>query len=310
MYLRLSVTDACDFRCWYCQPQVQVPEPACGPRLPAEDLLALVRHIHEAEPLRKVRITGGEPLLRSDLPALVRGLHAALPDTELTLTTNGSHLETRAAELRQAGLERLNLSLDSVDPARFEAITGRDALEPVQRGLAAARAAGFERIKLNAVLLRSGAGAELERLVAFAARKDAELRFIELMPLGPGAARHDQEFLPADEALAQLQANGGYRDLLPATGTAERHRFERDGQSVVVGFIPSVTRPFCARCDRLRLDSRGRLRACLRGEQFTDLAGLLPEGGEAVVAAVRQVVAAKQHPQGQWPDLSMNRIGG
>jgi cyclic pyranopterin phosphate synthase len=154
------------------------------------------------------------------------------------------------------------------------------------------------------------AGAQLEELVRFAAHQGSELRFIELMPLGPGAARHDEEFLSAAEALDLLGRGGAPERALPSSSTAERHLFRRDGLPVVVGFIPSVTRPFCGACDRLRLDSRGRLRACLRGERQLDLVGLQAEGAAALEAAVRELAARKRSPQDVWPDLSMTRIGG
>jgi len=365
LYLRLSVTDACDFRCWYCQPEARVPAPASEPRLAPGRILELVDALHRAVHLRKVRITGGEPLLRADLPEIIAGIRERLPEAELALTTNGHRLSALAPALRRAGLGRINVSLDSVDPETFQRITGVDALARVRAGLQAAREAGFDGLKLNSVLLRSSAravqgsrrtenaingdkapfpaaarsamiggeprktalfrgeggwdippershsaGARLEELVRFAAHQGLELRFIELMPLGPGAARHDEEFLSAAEALALLERGGAPEHALPSSSTAERHLFWRDGLPVVVGFIPSVTRPFCGTCDRLRLDSRGRLRACLRGERQLDLVSLQAESPAALEAAVRELAARKRSPRDAWPDLSMTRIGG
>lgn len=315
MYLRLSVTDACDFRCWYCRPEGGGPLPAAGPPLGREALLALIHGLHRVAPLTKIRLTGGEPLLRPDLEAIIAALRALLPEAELTLTTNGHRLAERVAGLRSAGLDRINVSLDSVAPARFAEITGRDALSDVMRGVAAVQQAGFAPPKLNAVLLRHGAGSELEALLAFAASQGTELRFIELMPFGPAKARFESEFLPMAEALAQLQAAGGYEGPLPASATAQRHLFQRAEGQVVVGFIPSVTEPFCRRCDRLRLDARGRLYPCLRRERGLDLAPLLPSvrgplGEDAFAQAVRGLLAAKGLPDHHWPARSLAGIGG
>ncbi|MDY0002638.1 MAG: radical SAM protein [Polyangia bacterium] len=315
MYLRLSVTDACDFRCWYCRPVGSGPVPAAGPPLGREAILALISALHRAAPLSKIRLTGGEPLLRPDLEEIVEALRALVPEAELTLTTNGSGLELRATGLRAAGLDRINVSLDSVDPARFAEITGRDALEKVKRGVLAARAAGFAPPKLNAVLLRHGAGAEMGALLDFAASQGSELRFIELMPFGPAKARFQTEFLPMAEALDRLRKAGGYLGPLPSSATAQRHLFQRHSGEVVVGFIPSVTEPFCARCDRLRLDARGRLFPCLRRERGLDLTPLLPAAGQpldeaAFAEAVHGMLAAKGLPDHHWPARSLAGIGG
>lgn len=311
MYLRLSITDACDFRCWYCRPERCSGEASRRDALlPLEELSQLVQAVNRAAPLSKVRITGGEPLMRKKLPSLVEGLRAALPTTELAMTTNGARLREQARTLREAGLDRINISLDSIDGASFARVTGTNELDAVLDGIAAARRAGFSPIKLNAVLLRSGAAQELESLVRFAAKAGAELRFIELMAIGPAAARHEHEYVGAEEALELLRAAGGDLGRLPNTGTAERHLFEREGREVVVGFINSVSHPFCSRCDRLRLDARGGLRSCLRRDDVVDLAGLLPSGAARVADAVRAVIETKREPGPHWPDLPMADIGG
>ena len=311
VYLRLSVTDACDFRCWYCRPEGErASASAAGGPLGAEDVLALVEAINTAAPLSKIRITGGEPLLRRDLSTIVRGLRELLPEITLAITTNGHHLAERAPALREAGLDRVNISLDSIDPVVFRHITGVDGLERVRRGVRAAHEAGFDGIKLNAVLLRSGSGVELEKMTAFAARESVEIRFIELMPNGLVKSRFHEEYLPSSEALATLREGGGYRSLEPPSGTAERHLFERHGREVVVGFIPTVSSPFCESCDRLRLDGRGRLRGCLRREESTDLGVLLARGREVVLSAVRSVIDTKRGPEDGWNTTPMIQIGG
>jgi len=275
-----------------------------------DDLLTLVGAIDEAAPLTKVRITGGEPLLERGLSTIIRGLRKLLPDVELAITTNGHHLAERAVSLAKAGLDRVNISLDSLDPKVFRHITGVDGLNRVRRGVRAAQEAGFKRLKLNAVLLRSGSGAELEKLVGFAAREGLEIRFIELMPSGLPASLFREQYLSSADALEKLRAGGGDRGSLPPSGTAVRHLFEREGHEVPVGFIPTVSDPFCDSCDRLRLDAGGRLRGCLRREEATDLRALLPRGRAALVAAVRSTLDSKRSPDGGWHTTPMVQIGG
>jgi len=311
VYLRLSVIDACDFRCWYCRPQGGGGSASpTGGRLEADDLLTLVDAINVAAPVTKLRITGGEPLLRQDLTTIVAGIRDLLPNVELAITTNGHHLAEHAIALAEAGLNRVNISLDSLDPAVFRHITGVDGLDRVRRGVRAAREAGFERLKLNAVLLRSGSGAELEKLIGFAAREGLEIRFIELMPSGVANALYREEYISSADALEKLRGGGGDRGSLPPSGTAVRHLFEREGHEVAVGFIRTVSDPFCDSCDRLRLDARGRLRGCLRREEVTDLGELLLRGHGALVAAIRSVIADKRGPDGGWHTTPMVQIGG
>lgn len=323
VYLRLSVTDACDFRCWYCRPEGTGPLPAAGPPLERRALGDLIRCLHAVTPLTKIRFTGGEPLFRSDLEAIVADLRAALPEAELALTTNGQRLAKRAVALRAAGLDRINVSLDSVHRRQFHAITSRDVLGEVLDGIRACQEAGFAPPKLNAVLLRSGAGTEIADLASFAASQGSELRFIELMPFGPAAGRFDSEFMPMAEALERLCAEGGYLGPLAPSGTSQRHLFLRPEGQVVVGFIPSVSEPFCHACDRLRLDARGRLYACLRQEEGLDLSSLTPgslgsawgadEGesrGTGFAQAVHDLLSRKGHPDHHWPARSLAGIGG
>lgn len=311
LYLRLSVTDHCNFRCAYCRPATRPLRAGGGDALSLPDLRALVREIAAVVPIRKLRITGGEPLVRAGVPDLVGSLRALLPAAELCLTTNGSRLADQAAALRAAGLDRVNISIDSLDPERFAALTGRAALEPVLAGIAAARAADFARIRLNTVLLRSINGDGLADLVRMAAAADCELRFIELMPFGAGQRLPADEFLSADEALATLRGTFPYVGPAPGSDTAQRHVLRVGGRDTTVGFIAPVSHPFCGGCDRLRLDARGRLFACLRRSVGLDLGTPYGAGQfEEVRARVRSVLAPKRPPQADWPERDMSTIGG
>lgn len=310
LYLRLSVTDRCNFFCRYCRP----PTPEQQQRranLTGDEILTLVDRIHRIAPLRKIRLTGGDPLMRPRLPDLVSALRAQLPDVELCLTTNGSRLAGCAVALREAGLDRINVSLDSLSASRFVAITGVDRLDRVLQGIDAARAAGFPNLKLNAVLLRSGNGGELPEMVRFAATHQAELRLIELMPMGVARRIFDQEFLPAGEALATLQAELRYLGPSPRSDTSQRHRFRVDGREITVGLITPISEPFCAGCDRLRLDSRGRLLSCLRRQSGADLLALLrAEQMEALDRRIAALLQGKGLPESTWPHRQMALIGG
>lgn len=305
-YLRLSVTDRCNFRCVYCRPD---GEPPAAGELDGPTLLELVRRIDAVWPLRKVRVTGGEPLLRPDLCDIVAGLRRAFPAAELCLTTNGSRLAGLARPLREAGLDRLNVSLDGADATTFAAVTGGAHLDGVLAGLEAARAAGFAHLRLNAVLLASAAGSRLTDLVRLAARHDAELRFIELMPLGPAAALEPRERLSAAAALETLRRDLTYVGPLAPSATARRHLWRDGARELVVGFVTAVSEPFCSGCDRLRLDARGRLYSCLRQGAGLDLAAALRGAGG--VEALLARAAAKRPPRaGQWEARRMVALGG
>lgn len=278
------------------------------------ELIDLVGAIHTAVSIRKLRITGGEPLLRPDLPELIAGLRRRLPAVALCLTTNGTLLGRTAAALRKAGLQRINISLDTADESVFRKLTRSRGLDRVLEGIAAAHDAGFETMKLNTVLLRSCNAADLEGLVRTAAKYDCEIRFVELMPFGEGAALFAREFLPASETLAKLKARFPYLGIRGCSSTAERHSLDVDGRPVTVGFIPSVTRPFCKRCDRLRLDSRGRLYGCLRSRRGAALCASQTDGtsfdATSILAGLNRVIHGRGRSGGAWPSRSMALLGG
>ncbi len=309
LYLRVSVTDRCNFRCAYCCPTKQIADTATP--LDDEEMLRLVERIDGRRRVRKLRMSGGEPTLRPGLDGLVAGLRRALPGAELALTTNGARLVRWAPRLRRAGLDRLNVSLDTLSEARFASLTGGARLKNVTTGIASARKAGFAPLKLNSVLLRSSSDDERLDLLRFAAQYAAELRWIELMPFGPAAQLYEREFLSAEEAMGGLQARLEWVGALGRDGTASRHVFVVDGQHVVVGFISPVSVPFCEDCDRLRLDSRGRLRACLRKADEADLATPLRHGAlDEVDRRIDEVLGRKCSSVSGWGGRAMVATGG
>jgi cyclic pyranopterin phosphate synthase len=292
---------------------------------PMADLLtyeeiAAVARAALAAGVRRFRLTGGEPLARRGLPSLVRLLAALGPD-DLALTTNGLHLAEAAAELKAAGLRRVTVSLDTLRPDRFERITRRPGLERIFDGIAAARAAGLEPVKVNTVVIRGVNDDEVPDFVRFAAREGLELRFIELMPtsgLGPDCkelgAWRPALFVRGEELRARIEEIFGPLERLPEDGgVASVYRL---GGTARLGFIAPVSEPFCGGCQRLRLGPDGRLRVCLFDRAGTDLRRLLregPGGPEAVEAALRAAFEAKRTwERGPLEGLAgdMFRIGG
>ncbi|MFO0599469.1 MAG: GTP 3',8-cyclase MoaA [Myxococcaceae bacterium] len=280
--LRLSVTDRCNLRCAYCMPEEDyawLPSPDI---LSFEELSALVDRF-VAVGVKKVRLTGGEPLVRRELPVLVR-LLAQKPLSELALTTNGVLLVEQAAALKQAGLQRLTVSLDTLRPERFASLTRRDRLNDVLAGIAAARSAGFEGLKLDTVVMRGVNDDELDELLRFARAHDAELRFIEYMDVG-GATRWSMDkVVPVRELLARL----GPVEAVGGRGSAPAERFRRaDGQ--IFGVIGSTTQPFCRACDRSRLTADGQWLTCLYARSGVDLKAALRAGASA--SALEKLIA-------------------
>jgi cyclic pyranopterin phosphate synthase len=317
--LRLSVTDRCNLRCTYCMPE----DPVWFPRermLTFEEIRRVAAFLVGAG-VRKVRLTGGEPLVRRDLPDLVRML-AGLPGIEdLSLTTNGVLLARHAHDLREAGLRRVNVSLDTLDPARFTRMTGRARLPEVLSGLRAAAAAGLAPIKVNAVLLRGVNDDEAEALVEFTREHGFEARFIEVMPLDNHAAWDPARVVSGAELRRRIGARWPILPEIPEdpSAPAARYRFADGGGQV--GFVDSVTRPFCGDCSRLRLTSDGRVRVCLYDDREVDLRGPLRSGAgdEALLALVRGALAGKgrggaidllQSRQAPVLARTMHQIGG
>ena len=312
--LRLSLTDRCNLRCTYCMPAEGL-DWLPKPELLTDDELVRLVTVLASMGVTTVRLTGGEPLLRKGLPGLVARL-AAL-DLSLSLTTNGLGLERQAHALRDAGLRRVNVSLDTLVPERFLELTRRDRFADVVKGLAAAKAAGLEPVKVNTVLMRGVNDDEAGDLLAWALDRGYALRFIEQMPLDPQHGWDRETMLDADEILARLAERW---TLTPVQhrGSAPAEQFLVDGGPATVGVVGSVSRPFCSSCDRLRLTADGQVRNCLFAREESDLRAPLRAGATDDELAERLRVAVmgkkKGHGIGEpgfvQPDRPMSAIGG
>jgi cyclic pyranopterin phosphate synthase len=315
--LRISVTDRCNFRCLYCIPE-DIEWLPRGQLLSFEEIERLAR-IAVGCGIRKLRVTGGEPLLRKDLPELIRAL-ASIPGLDdLALTTNGSELPRLARPLADAGLERVNVSLDSLDRATFARLAQRDALPSVLAGIDAAVAAGLTPLSVNCVVVRGINDGEALAFARLARERDFEVRFIEFMPLEHGHRWGEHALVPGRELRARIDAAW---PLAPAPD-ADPHAPSRDwvfadGGAGVVGFIDSVTAPFCGACNRIRLTADGKLRTCLFSLREHDLLGPLRAGASDAELAGRLAAAVatkelKHHiTDGLFvkPARTMSQIGG
>ncbi|GAB3622079.1 GTP 3',8-cyclase MoaA [Mariniluteicoccus endophyticus] len=319
--LRVSLTDRCNLRCTYCMPAEGLTWLPHDDVLTHDELLRLLRIAVESLGITTVRLTGGEPLLRPDLPRLVGDIAALEPRPKIAMTTNGIGLARRADELARAGLDRINISLDTLDPATFKQMTRRDRLSDVLGGVRAARAAGLDPVKINSVLMRGTNDHEAAGLLAWAIDEGVHLRFIEQMPLDAQHGWTRDGMVTADEIFARLRERftldeaPGDRD---ARGSAPAELFRVDGGDARVGVIASVTRPFCGSCDRVRLTADGQLRNCLFSRTENDLRTPLRAGASDAEIADQWVraVAVKlpghgiDDPGFLQPDRPMSAIGG
>ncbi|MFC0040990.1 GTP 3',8-cyclase MoaA [Actinomadura rayongensis] len=316
--LRVSLTDRCNLRCSYCMPPEGLdwlPKPEL---LTDEEVVRLVRIGVTELGITEVRFTGGEPLLRRGLPGLVAAAAALRPRPEISLTTNGIGLDRLAAPLAAAGLDRVNVSLDTLDPATFRRLAHRDRLADVLRGLAAAHAAGLAPVKVNAVLMRGINDHEAVPLLRYCLDHGYRLRFIEQMPLDAQHGWDRAGMITADEILDRL---GAAFALVPADGergSAPAESFTVDGGPERVGVIGSVTRPFCGACDRVRLTADGQIRNCLFATEESDLRGALRAGASDAELAERWRTAVRRKRAGHGiddpgflqPVRPMSAIGG
>lgn len=305
-YLRLSVTDRCNCRCTYCMPAGGVPMLGHKDILSFEELTEVVAACAQLG-VRKVRLTGGEPLVRRGLPELVRMIRAVPGVEELAMTTNATLLAPVAAELHHAGLDRLNVSLDTLDAARYAELTRGGSLEDALAGLAAARDAGFSHTKVNCVLMGGVNDADVPRLAELARTEPIDVRFIELMPMGPCAGWPKARFVPAETVLEAVPG----LEPLRRDGVAEL--WHAPGWEGNVGLIRPMSHRFCDGCSRIRVTADGRLKPCLHSAAEIPLRGL---HGEALLSELRRGIAAKpayHHMDQDHASQSardMNEIGG
>ncbi|WP_328651672.1 GTP 3',8-cyclase MoaA [Micromonospora sp. NBC_00330] len=278
--LRVSLTDKCNLRCTYCMPAEGLPWLAGPELLTDEEIVRLVRVAVELLGVTEVRFTGGEPLIRQGLVDIVTAVAALEPRPRVSLTTNGIGLDRLAPALRAAGLDRVNVSLDTLDPDRFTTLTRRPRLDAVLAGLAGAAAAGLSPVKINSVLMRGVNEDEAPALLRFALDHDYQLRIIEQMPLDAQHGWARDTMVTAEEILASLRT---VFDLSPdpaERGAAPAETWLVDGGPARVGVIASVTRPFCGDCDRTRLTADGQVRACLFATEESDLRAALRTGAD------------------------------
>lgn len=278
--LRVSLTDKCNLRCTYCMPAEGLPWLAGPELLSDEEIVRLVRVAVELLGVTEVRFTGGEPLIRPGLVDIVTAVAALAPRPRVSLTTNGIGLDRLAPALRAVGLDRVNVSLDTLDPDRFTKLTRRPRLDAVLAGLAGAAAAGLSPVKINSVLMRGVNEDEAPALLRFALDHDYQLRIIEQMPLDAQHGWARDTMVTAEEILASLRT---VFDLSPdpaERGAAPAETWLVDGGPARVGVIASVTRPFCGDCDRTRLTADGQVRACLFATEESDLRAALRTGAD------------------------------
>ena len=316
-YLRISVIDKCNLRCTYCMPKGFISRQRMDELL-TNDELARLAEIFVELGIRKIRLTGGEPLLRPGLLDIVRRL-AQLPQLEqLALSTNGVLLRRHAETLKRAGMQRVNVSLDTLSAERFARITGMDCWETVIDGILEAKAAGLAPVKVNMVLMRGVNDDEVLRMVEFAVDHELELRLIEWMPTTAGIdAEREDRFYSNDEARAEIER--AYR-LIPdgPDDSAPARMFRIEGAHSRVGFISPLSNLFCSRCNRVRLKANGRIKTCLHGREELDLRAMLRDGAarEAIKSVISTAVFLRpeQHFLNRGDvahqDFVMTQVGG
>lgn len=316
--LRVSLTDRCNLRCTYCMPPEGLDWMPGEDQLTDDEVVRLIAIAVQRLGVREVRFTGGEPLVRRGLVDIVRRTHEVDPDAELSITTNGIGLARTAQALADAGLDRVNISLDTVRPEAFREITRRDRFADVVDGLAAADAAGLGPVKVNAVLLRGVNDDDAPELLRWCIQRGYQLRFIEQMPLDAQHGWSREAMVTADEIFARLATAFTLTPAAEPRGSAPAELFLVDGGPATVGVIASVTRPFCGDCDRVRLTADGQVRNCLFARHESDLRTALRSGAsdEELAGRWRVAMAGKaaghgiDDPTFLQPDRPMSAIGG
>ncbi len=311
-YLRMAVTDRCNFRCVYCMPPEGVAFKPHEEILSYEEMAFFVEAAVDVG-ISKVRLTGGEPLVRKRLPDLVRLIAAVRGVHDISLTTNGVLLPDFAGELKQAGLSRVNVSLDSLDLERFRVLTRGGSLDRVLRGIEAALREGLEPVKVNAVLMRETLD-ELPRFVELVRERPIHVRFIEWMPVGGCGPQSADRPVSKDEAVAALEALGELVPVASPGGWGPARYFRFPGHQGTVGFISSVSDHFCGDCNRLRLTADGRLKNCLFSDDEVDVRrAVRARDRVATIAAIRESLERKTFDKLRLPGRSgrgMSQIGG
>lgn len=315
-YLRISLTDRCNFRCVYCMPAVGM-QFMPRPELLTSDELLLVVRAAAAAGFRKLRLTGGEPTLRSDLVDLVRAMKATPGIEQIAMTTNGLRLPKLAAPLKEAGLDRVNISIDTLDSERFRQLTRGGRLEQVWEGMLEADRVGLHPIKLNAVVVRGLNDDEVERLAGLTLSHHWDMRFIEVMPLTGVADVAQDGVVNSAELIARVTAAYGPLEDLGLAPSDSAHRYRIPGAPGKLGFISSVSEPFCATCNRMRLTADGRLHLCLLRDDELDLRAAIRNGAsqDEVEQLIRHAVYVKPWghglPDGILPTVrGMSALGG
>jgi cyclic pyranopterin phosphate synthase len=318
--LRISITDRCNFRCTYCMPEEGMTWLPREQVMSFEEITRLAGIFVTRYGVRGIRLTGGEPTVRAQLPQLVRMLAGLVgPDgpVDLAMTTNGASMRRLAPTLREAGLRRVNISLDTLDRDKFVRMTRRDELDNVLDGIAAAQEAGFEPVKVNAVIERGVNDDEIVALAEFGRTHGVEVRFIEFMPLDADGHWVNDHVVGQDEIVAAIDAVHPLEQL-PARGAAPADRFRYLDGGGTVGVIPTVTKPFCGDCDRVRLTAEGQFRTCLFATREFDLLAAMRAGAsdddlaERIEAAVATKWAGHRINQVNFvrPAKTMSQIGG
>jgi cyclic pyranopterin phosphate synthase len=315
--LRVSITEKCSLRCTYCMPEEGLPAIAREDLLTPVEIARLVGIGVRDLGIREVRFTGGEPLMRADLAEIIGRSAAIAPGIDLSITTNGIGLDHRIDELLHAGLTRVNVSLDTVNPEHFARLTRRDRVASVIAGVRAAHRAGLAPLKLNAVMMRETLD-DAPELLAWAIEEGCKLRFIEQMPLDADHNWARDHMVSAADLLGVLGNRFDLVEIGRDDPSAPAEEWLVDGGPATVGIIASVTRSFCAACDRTRITAEGTVRSCLFGDNETDLRGLLRGGADDATIAQwwRGAMWAKQAGHGinaadfLPPERSMGAIGG
>jgi cyclic pyranopterin phosphate synthase len=315
-YLRISLTDRCNMRCVYCMPEVGMKFMPRAELLTTDELLLVVRAAAAAG-FRKIRLTGGEPTLRPDIVEIVQSIKQTPGIEQIAMTTNALRLGRLAQPLKDAGLDRVNISIDTLDPQKFHQVTRGGKFEQVWAGLEAADAAGLRPIKLNSVVVRGMNDHEVIDLAALTLTRRWEMRFIEVMPLTGVAGLAEEGVVSTAELIAQIESHFGQLEVYGQDPSDPARRYRIPGARGKLGFISAVTDPFCSTCNRMRLTSDGRLHLCLLRDDEVDLRAAVRSGAsqDEIEQIIRHAVMLKPWghglPDGVLPQLrGMSALGG